>query len=430
MRCILAGLLLLAMLPTPILAGPNRQDRDLKGKLAAEKAKAARIERELRQKRQTLKKVKSREKGVERELAALAARLKAQEARLNQINSRLGATETSFRRTEGELAVLLPRIRSLREGCRDRLHAMSDLEPENDPAAIFAGEHVSRSVIDSLLLESLAEAEAAAAHGYTRDAERLRRTQERLASERKELEVLKAEQAAEQAKIEATRREQAKLLASLGRQEKAVAQDARTLEASRRALLGLIDALETRFEAQRAARERAAREKAQREKAQAKQKAEPQAPARPGAKVARAAPETPRYEPQPGTGFAALKGRLPPPVAGRVTNNFGRRDEFGLICTGVDITARDSEPIKAVSSGTVAYAGMLKGYGKLVIIDHGEGWYSLYGRAGRLSAAPGDHVRGGQILGTLADGAEGLYFEIRHHRKPQNPVGWLAGPGN
>jgi len=421
---LLVGLLLFltaTMLPQASNAAPKRQDSDLKGKLAAEKAKAAKIERELRQKQQTLKKVKSRERSVERELAVLAQKLKAQEARLAQINSRLSVTETSLKRTEGELAVLIPRIRSLREGCRERLNTMSGLEPENDPAAIFAGEHVSRSVMDSLLLEALAEAEAAAAQGYTRDAERLRRTQEKLASERKELEGLRAEQAAEQARIEATRREQAKLLASLGRQEKAVARDALELEESRRRLTGLIDALERRFEAaQRAARERAAREKAL-----AKQKAEPVKPGVPARKTA--PPETPSYEPQPGTGFAALKGRLPLPVAGRVVGNFGRRDEFGLICTGVDIAAPGGAQVRAVSSGTVAYAGMLKGYGKLVIIDHGDGWYSLYGRAGHLSAAAGDHVKGGQILGTLADGAQGLYFEIRHHRKPQNPIGWLSG---
>jgi septal ring factor EnvC (AmiA/AmiB activator) len=69
---------------------------------------------------------------------------------------------------------------------------------------------------------------------------------------------------------------------------------------------------------------------------------------------------------------------------------------------------------------------MLKGYGKLIIIDHGDGYYTLYGRAAQLSKSEGQRAERGEVLGSAAGNGVALYFELRHHRKPQNPVAWLA----
>jgi septal ring factor EnvC (AmiA/AmiB activator) len=97
---------------------------------------------------------------------------------------------------------------------------------------------------------------------------------------------------------------------------------------------------------------------------------------------------------------------------------------------GIEIAVREGEPVRAVSDGQVAYADWYKGYGKLVIIEHGPGFYSLYGNLSRLDLNKGDPVSRGQVLGLAGEtgslkGAK-LYFEIRRNGEAQDPLVWLA----
>ncbi len=102
--------------------------------------------------------------------------------------------------------------------------------------------------------------------------------------------------------------------------------------------------------------------------------------------------------------------------------------------TGIQIAAPAGTPIRAVAKGLVRYADWFKGYGKLVILDHGKGYYSLYAQAAELNVAEGTEVAQGQILGTVGDTGSlyadqwgtSLYFEIRHDGLPEDPVRWLT----
>jgi septal ring factor EnvC (AmiA/AmiB activator) len=127
--------------------------------------------------------------------------------------------------------------------------------------------------------------------------------------------------------------------------------------------------------------------------------------------------------------FARLRGRLVRPLPGKVRTAFGGTDESGRSISGVLIAAESGTPVKAVARGRVAFADWLKGYGMLMILDHGDGYMSLYGYNESLRKDVGDWVSAGDII--ASSGASGgqksaaLYFELRLNGKPINPKPWL-----
>jgi len=144
----------------------------------------------------------------------------------------------------------------------------------------------------------------------------------------------------------------------------------------------------------------------------------------------------PRSGEVPYKGFAQLKGRLPIPADGRVEVGFGKvvnpRFRTVTVQKGVDIAAPRGEAVRAVAPGRVVHAGWFKGYGNLVIVDHGDGYHTLVAHLESMTAAAGEDVDAGSLLGTVGDtgslkGAY-LYFEVREKGKPLDPAAWLA-PG-
>lgn len=128
--------------------------------------------------------------------------------------------------------------------------------------------------------------------------------------------------------------------------------------------------------------------------------------------------------------FGDRRGRLPRPVAGAITNTFGARyGEGNLRRQGIYFSAEPGTPVQAIHGGRVVFADWLRGAGLLIILDHGEGYMSLYGNNQALAKSPGDRVNAGEVLatsgGTASETQSGLYFEIRHHGTPQDPADWI-----
>ena len=130
-----------------------------------------------------------------------------------------------------------------------------------------------------------------------------------------------------------------------------------------------------------------------------------------------------------GAPFASLKGKLPWPVQGKLAARFGSsRQVERLTWRGVLIDAAEGTEVRAVYNGRVAFADWMRGFGLLVIVDHGGGYMSLYGHNQSLYKEVGDIVRKGETIATVGNsggrGKPGLYFEIRHNGVPDNPVLW------
>lgn len=125
--------------------------------------------------------------------------------------------------------------------------------------------------------------------------------------------------------------------------------------------------------------------------------------------------------------FAELKGRLPRPLSGKVLVGFGQ-EHLGRASAGVRIEAARGAQIRAVARGRVAFADWLRGYGLLLILDHGDGYMSLYGRCESLLAAEGEWVEANAAIALAGDSggasATGLYFELRHRGQALDPAGW------
>lgn len=129
--------------------------------------------------------------------------------------------------------------------------------------------------------------------------------------------------------------------------------------------------------------------------------------------------------------FASLKGRLKLPVKGELANRFGSpREEGGTRWSGLLIRAGVGEVVRAVADGRVVYADWLRGFGNLLILDHGAGYMSLYGYNEGLLRQVGDGVKSGDPVARVgaSGGAEesGLYFELRQDGRPFDPLKWVG----
>ena len=121
------------------------------------------------------------------------------------------------------------------------------------------------------------------------------------------------------------------------------------------------------------------------------------------------------------------------PVKGKIISLYGayknRKYHITNFRSGIEIKADRGTPVRSIFGGRVIYAGWFKGYGNMIIIDHGANFYSVYAHLEELFASKGDMVNSGQVIATVGDSGSltgpRLYFEIRHHGKPENPLQWI-----
>ena len=129
--------------------------------------------------------------------------------------------------------------------------------------------------------------------------------------------------------------------------------------------------------------------------------------------------------------FKQQKGKLPWPASGAFLASYGEpRKQGGLKWNGVLISSKHGTPVRAISHGRIAFADWLQGFGFITIIDHGEGYMSLYGHNETLVKQAGDWVNAGEVIATSGDSGgqpmPGVYFEIRSRGKPVNPGNWCS----
>jgi murein hydrolase activator len=140
-------------------------------------------------------------------------------------------------------------------------------------------------------------------------------------------------------------------------------------------------------------------------------------------------------EPVPSLGFARQRGQLQWPARGRLAVPFGnvRHPRFSTEVPhpGVDIAASPGQDVRAVFDGRVVFSDWFKGYGQMVVIDHGDSYLSIYGHVDERLVSAGDNVSTGDLIARSGQSGSfeepALYFEIRHDGKPEDPARWLRG---
>jgi len=129
--------------------------------------------------------------------------------------------------------------------------------------------------------------------------------------------------------------------------------------------------------------------------------------------------------------FGSLKNKLPWPAEGKIVRNFGDSYASGkLKHNGLLINTAEEGDVKAVHYGRVVFANWLRGFGLITILDHGDGYMTLYGHSSSLFTSPGDWVEAGEAIAqagrTGGTNDPAVYFEVRHNGKPDNPRRWLG----
>jgi septal ring factor EnvC (AmiA/AmiB activator) len=132
-----------------------------------------------------------------------------------------------------------------------------------------------------------------------------------------------------------------------------------------------------------------------------------------------------------GVDFSSLKGKLKLPVRGEVTNRFGtNRADSGISWKGLFIRASEGAEVKSVATGRVVFADWLRGFGNLVIVDHGSGYMSLYGNNEAILKQVGETVQAGDAIASVGNSGgnetHGVYYELRRQSRPFDPLSWSS----
>jgi len=372
-------------------------------------------ERALQQAQKRLKEERAKAAEARKREAGILSELETIDRRLNDKRKQVALLDGRIRRAQAEMGDLqhdIARLESQRAGQEDamaqRLRAMYRLQVQGGALPVLlSGDDPVAQAVRLRHLTTLATVDARMIREYRVTSEGLADRKKRLEVRRGEMSALRTEAEGERAEAD---RDAAKRRALLARvRDERVYHDrmvGELSEATRRLEAFIRDLQEKRRVA----------------------KVPP-----PSSKP----PKAPPGEGTPGVGLGAMRGRLEWPAPGRVVEEYGPRVNPRLgterFRNGIDIDAVEGANVHVVFPGHVLYTGWFRGYGNLIIVDHGSEYYTLYAHVADMKVAEGDDVRQGQVIGTVGDtgSLQGprLYFEVRYQGKPQDPAQWLKPRG-
>ncbi|HMM47014.1 MAG TPA: peptidoglycan DD-metalloendopeptidase family protein [Thiobacillaceae bacterium] len=288
---------------------------------------------------------------------------------------------------------------------------------------LLSGADPNQTARDLRYLADLSHAQRAAIDTLRADQARLAELREQAEHESVQLEQLRAAREAEQNRLMADKQARERTLAKLSVEIQKQRREISRLKRDERTLTQLVERLNRLM-----ARQQAEREAARARAAQQAKKAAPSGAPAPRRPVA-INTETPEKQ-RSGQPFSRLKGSLRLPVAGELMNRFGAsREGGGLSWKGLFIRAGEGAAVKAIAAGQVVFAEWLRGFGNLIIVDHGEGYMSLYSNNESLYKQVGERVQAGDAIAAVGNSGgqpdPGLYFEMRHQGRPLNPIPWM-----
>jgi septal ring factor EnvC (AmiA/AmiB activator) len=411
-------LLLLALLPeaAAMAASP------------AESPAAKRAEKQVE-----LKEVRERIEDLRKELAksegsrtSVTDQLREAESAISTANRRLKELGDSRTETQAELAGLESQQQrltlqtagqqaQLARLLRQQHHADTGGGRSDALQTLLAGRDPNQAARDWHFLTLLSRAKADLIRSLAAAAAEKRQLAEAARAKAEEIARIEARQQEERATLLAKSRERQAVLTRISGQIRAQRREIDTLQRDEQRLGKLIDGL-----AKLAAR--------QTKRPPAKAPA-----AAPKGGEPRAAPGSPVREADTagaGGSFASLRGKLKLPVQGSIAGRFGSARPEGGTWKGLFIRAGEGAEVRAVAAGRVVFADWLRGFGNLLIIDHDDGFLSVYGNNQSLLHQPGFDARAGEVVATVGNSGgnpeSGLYFELRHRGQVFDPMKWVA----
>lgn len=374
---------LLFGLATPLPAAAqdsSRQQAEARQQLAELRRKMDALARE---QAQTAARRDSANAALARQADALAQAARA----LREVDAALAAKQQDLAQLQQQRAELEQRLAGQRAAIADLLRATYTLGRGTDLRLLLGDQDLAQIARALAYSRYFQQDRAARVARLMEELGHLQQLEADIAAEQQALAATRAERAGKAQALAAQRVAQQKLVAQAQAKYQDEAQRLAAMKQNAQSLDQLVDRLQKAIDA-------AARE---------------------AARTARTSPAAPSRS----GGKADIRGNLPWPAAGAVVS-------YG---NGVLIKAAGGSDVHAVARGRVVYAAFLRGYGLLVILNHGDGWLSMYGNNESLLHNIGDQVEAGQSVGTATPPSgvnTGVYFELRHDNKPVDPRGWLA----
>jgi septal ring factor EnvC (AmiA/AmiB activator) len=364
--------------------------------VAQSKEELGGLKKKIQEEKQRVKAIHKKESSVISQLNKMDRNLSKKEKELKVLNRKLEGVVQKVRKTNEELQLVTQSVETQEAFLEKRLVALYKFGETGMPQFFFSSNSYGEFLNSRRYLASILGQDRELVEDFRKRQTVLGSYREQLKEDERELQALKEQTEKKQAEIRKDRLQKSRLLDSVRGEKRIHLAAIKELETASAQLQTLLNRLE-----------REIREKA---------KAEVFIPA--------------------GKGFGTFRGKLAFPVEGRILSTFGKNEnpKFNTFTVqkGIEIEAAIGAEIRAVYDGRVLYSDWFKGYGKILIIDHGEGYYTLSGHASALLKNVGEEVRGGEGVALVGDtgSLKGpcLYFEIRQRGKPLDPLEWLAHP--
>ena len=386
-------------------AAPNDELNELRKRIEELKKELAEQEESKVEVRDALQDSERAISESNRVLSHLTQEQRKTRAETNQLQFKSGTVQASVKRRQGHLEKLLI-TRYVHSSHNATALLLSGKDPAEISRLLRYYQYIARAHADEIqaLRADLAELNELTAQVVVKSAE---------------LKAVQEKERQEKVQLQQERQKKSQLLTKIGADIRKNRKEIITLKRDEVRLTKLIERLALMIKQ---------KEEALRRQAQAKSKGKTAKPESPSI-VARndVLPDADLD----GVAFAKLRGRLHLPVRGELSNRFGSpRSDSGSSWSGLFIRAAEGQEVRAVAAGRVVFADWLRGFGNLAVIDHGDGYMSVYGNNDALLKQTGDRVQVGEALASVGNSGgnpeSGLYFELRHRGKPFDPMVWVA----
>ena len=398
-----------AALVTVLLLGPHvglaaKKGAGVSSRLREKREELSQVKKELDQERKQAQQVARKERSLSEELDRIDRELQQKGRELKELQTRLKASTERLEITQRDIRLTRTRLDQIQDLFRSRVRAIYKQGRYGYVQALLSSEDLSGAERRIRYFAAIANQDRRMIASYTATLETLGTQEAEL--ERSKAELIQGQKAVTAKRAEILEEQHARrvLLAKVQEEKKDHLAAVRELESAARELQRLI----SRLQQQRRPRIGKA--------------------PHPGPS------QVPGSSEEPSGSFASLKGRLPWPTGGALASTFGRQEHARYKTVtfnhGIEINAPGGQKIVSVADGVVLYADWFKGYGRLIVLDHGDGYYTVYAHAAEILVKMGDHVAKGQTIGSVGNtgsvAGSQLYFEVRYRGGPQDPVAWLA----
>lgn len=376
--------LFFAIIISPAMAENDASDME-KGKKELQD-----IRTEINEKKKELADAGKKEKGILADIEKIDRKLRALESDERKLDREIILLEKGLREKTASISALNLEVERKKRLLQKRLIFLYKAGEAGYLNLLLSSEGLTDSARKYRYLVSIAAHDRELIKAYKRDAADLSRQMDGIRADKERLERAEKELATKRVEIKKERGERDRILASVRKDKHRYKESLKELEANARSLQNLLERL-----------------------------------GRQGAKES--------IKSYPAGGFEHQKGLLDFPVKGEVVGYFGKeldeRHIAKLSRKGIDIQAKGGSAVRAVYNGRVIFASQFKGYGLMMVVDHGGGYYTVYAHAAKLFKKVNDEIMKGDIIGEMGGagqtGEPTLYFEVRRGGKPEDPLKWL-----